>query len=756
MEIYLIALIILGALTFFNLVVGVSNDAVNFLNSSFGSRVASRQVIMIVASLGMLVGVTFSSGMMEVARKGLFNPSLLTMPDLMIIFFSVMLTNVFLLDFFNTFGLPTSTTVSIVFELLGAAVAVSLIKVVRLGDSVTALGRYINSATALVIIAGILLSVVVAFFFGAVSQFFSRLIFTFDYDKRVKRYGAVWGGIALVSIVYFILIKGAKGASFLTQGDLEWIKTHSMFIILVCFVVCAAVLQIMMAVFKVNILKVIILVGTFALALAFAANDLVNFIGVPLAGVAAYQTAAVADNPLGGAMTALQGTVKTNTLALLLAGMVMVVTLWFSKKAHTVMQTSLNLSRQEEGFEHFESSRLSRSIVRMGSSFADSIAKVLPQTWRRFVNTRIDPAAFLHLRERGEQETSFDLIRAAVNLMIASAVISVGTSLKLPLSTTYVTFMVAMGSSFADRAWDRDSAVYRISGVLTVIGGWFVTALMAFTISGIFAALIYFGGSLAALVLMVILAVLVIRNAKVFRSQENSARAIEVFNLKKIKDAHAAAQITFEHAGLFLEKVSHTLENSCDSLFRQDRKGLRVVRRHSKEIQNWSNIIIANIFKVLRLKDRGDIKTTRDYYNTIEALQEIAEAERDLVLRSYSHVSNNHKGLLDVQIDELDQIKHIMVDILNQSARALRDGRCGDLEKLRRAKEDLDHLMHRLDGVQISRIQNNSSKTRLSILFYAIIRDAEKMVGATLHLLDIFHDTLENGLNAEESGTQIS
>ncbi len=751
MEIYLIALLLLGALTIFNLAVGVSNDAVNFLNSSFGSRVASRRVIMIVASLGILVGVTFSSGMMEVARKGLFNPSLLTMPDLMVIFFSVMLTNVFLLDFFNTFGLPTSTTVSIVFELLGAAVAVSLIKVIRQGDSLAELGRYINSATALVIIAGILLSIAIAFFFGAISQFFSRLIFTFDYDRRLKRYGALWGGLALVSIVYFILIKGAKGASFLSKQDLDWIMSHSMLIMLISFVVCAFVLQLLMTFFKVNILKLIILIGTFALALAFAANDLVNFIGVPLAGVDAYQNAAASQNPLGGMMTALSGTVRTNTLALLVAGVIMVVTLWFSRKARAVMQTELNLTRQEEGFEHFESSRLSRSIVRMGSALTDAIANSMPKSWRKYVNSRIDPSVFQSQRERSEHETSFDLIRASVNLMIASAVISIGTSMKLPLSTTYVTFMVAMGSSFADRAWDRDSAVYRISGVLTVIGGWFVTALMAFTISGIFAALIFFGGTLSALALMLLLTILIVRNARVFRHQENKSKAIEVFNLKKIKDARAAARTTFEHTGLFLEKVAQTIDGSCEALFCQDRRGLKQVRRHSKEIQNWSNIIIANIFKVLRLKDRGDMKTTRDYYNTIEALQEIAEAERDLVLRSYSHVSNNHKGLLSVQVDELKEVKNIMVSVLSQSAQALKAGRCGDLECLRQARKDLEKHMHRLDGVQIARIQNNSSKTRLSILFYAIIRDAEKMVGATLHLLDIFHDTLEISLEERKA-----
>ncbi len=750
MEIYLIGLIILGGLTLFNLVVGVSNDAVNFLNSSFGARVASRRVIMIIASLGVMIGVTFSSGMMEVARKGIFNPSLFTMPDLMVIFMSVMLTNVFLLDLFNTFGLPTSTTVSIVFDLLGAAVAVSIVKVMNQEGGLARLGEYINTATALVIIAGILLSVAVAFVVGSFVQFVTRLIFTFDFERRLKRYGAIWGGAALVSIVYFILIKGAKGTSFLSDQNLHWIRTHSMTIILMCFLACAGILQILMAFFKVNILKVIILAGTFALALAFAANDLVNFIGVPLAGVDAYQSAASLNNPLTGTMGALQGTVRTNTLALLLAGLVMVVTLWMSKKAKAVMQTSLNLSRQDEGVEHFESSPLSRTIVRMGTAVADSITRICPKKWRSVISRRIDPSHFQTVRDRYEHEPSFDLVRAAVNLMVASAVISFGTSMKLPLSTTYVTFMVAMGSSFSDRAWDRDSAVYRISGVLTVIGGWFFTALMAFTVSGIFAVILYYGRGYAAVGLMALLVYLVFRNARLFRHKEGRTNALEVFNLKKIKEARSAARTTFQHAGIFLEKVASTVEGSCEYLFNQDRQSLKKVRHQSKEIQNWSNIIIANIFKVLRLKDRGDLQTTREYYNTIEALQEIAEAERDLILRSYSHVSNNHKGMLSVQVDELREVESIMVSVLKESAKALLAGQCGNVEVLRKRKDDLDVLMHRLDGVQIVRIQSNISKTRLSILFYGIMRDAEKIVGATLRLLDIFHDTLENGLENEK------
>ena len=361
MEIYLFAVVLLFSLAVFDLVVGVSNDAVNFLNSSIGSRVAPRYVIMFVASLGMLAGVLFSSGMMEVARKGIFHPQFFCMPELITIFLAVMLTDILLLDIFNTFGMPTSTTVSIVFELLGAAVAVSLVKIHLAGESLAVLGQYINTGQALVIISGILLSVVIAFICGAVVQFFTRLIFTFDYTRRLKRYGGLWGGAALAAITYFILIKGAKGASFITPEMLAWMKTHTLVILSASFVFFAVVFQILLLVTRINILKPIVLVGTFALAMAFAANDLVNFIGVPLAGFAAFKVAAAAAaDPLTISMSALQGAVKTNTVILLLAGGVMVVTLWISRKARTVTETEVSLGRQEEGLERFGSTQFSR------------------------------------------------------------------------------------------------------------------------------------------------------------------------------------------------------------------------------------------------------------------------------------------------------------------------------------------------------------------------------------------------------------
>ncbi|MCK4889194.1 MAG: inorganic phosphate transporter, partial [Candidatus Aminicenantes bacterium] len=352
-------------------IVGVSNDAVNFLNSSIGSKVASRYMIFMIASFGLIAGVTFSKGMMEVARKGIFHPEFFTMPDLIIIFLAVMLTDIILLDMFNSFGLPTSTTVSIVFELLGAAVAMSVIKISRSGEGFSNIIKYINTGKALAIIFGILLSVIVAFITGALIQFISRLIFTFDFKKRVRRYGAVWGGIALSSIMYFILIKGAKGSTFITSETLTWIKSNTILILFISFLIFAFILEILLLLTRVNILKIIVLIGTFALAMAFAANDLVNFIGVPLAGLSAFKASAGMENPLTGAMTELQKATSSHTVLLLIAGIIMAITLWYSRKAKTVTKTELSLSRQEEGFERFGSSALSRSVVRIFTSTSD-------------------------------------------------------------------------------------------------------------------------------------------------------------------------------------------------------------------------------------------------------------------------------------------------------------------------------------------------------------------------------------------------
>jgi phosphate/sulfate permease len=531
-EFLLVGVGILVIIAVFDIMVGVSNDAVNFLNSSIGSRVAPRAVIMVIASLGIMAGVTFSSGMMEVARKGIFHPQFFTMPELLTIFLAVMITDIILLDLFNTYGLPTSTTVSIVFELLGAAVAVSLLKIVQAGDGLAAIGQYINSAKAITIIMGILLSVAISFVCGAVVQFLTRLLFTFDYRQRIRRYGALWGGVALASITWFILVKGAKGASFMTRQNVEWIHSNTTLLLLIIFIASAVILQILQMM-NFNILKPIVLIGTFALAMAFAANDLVNFIGVPLAGLHAFQAAMTTADPLTATMGALGQKVQTETLYLMAAGAVMVATLWLSKKSRTVTETEIGLSQQEEGVERFESISLSRAIVRLTLHFFDTVRTVVPKGVRALIHRRLDPAAAPALIDPGKRP-SFDLLRASVNLMVASAVVSYATAYKLPLSTTYVTFMVAMGTSFADQAWGRETAVYRITGVLTVIGGWFLTALIAFTFAGLFAVVIFYLEGFGVLLLLVLPGALIWNAHRKHRTMAEEALKDKIFNLKSV------------------------------------------------------------------------------------------------------------------------------------------------------------------------------------------------------------------------------
>ena len=494
-NIYILMIAALAILAIADLVVGVSNDAVNFLNSAIGSKAVSFKTIMIVASLGVAFGALSSSGMMEVARKGIFMPSEFYFNEIMIIFMAVMITDILLLDFFNTLGMPTSTTVSIVFELLGAAVIMSLIKI-STSDSQTIadLGQYINTAKATEIILGILLSVVVAFSIGAFVQYNTRLLLTFNFEQKAKWVSALFGGIAATAITYFILIKGLKGASFVSGDFKLFISENAMIIVALSFIFWTALCSLITAVFKMSVYKFIIIIGTFAIAMAFAGNDLVNFIGVPIAAWQSYEAWVASGVPATEfSMEVMSKKVPTPSLLLFLAGLVMVLTLWFSKKAKRVLKTSLDLSNQDSVKERFESNFLSRGIVRFSTVISKYHGTILPKKIQDKIEKQFEKPKVLKLVDKHQELPAFDMVRASVNLMVASILISIATSMKLPLSTTYVTFMVAMGTSLADRAWGRESAVYRIAGVLNVIGGWFFTAFSAFVASGIIAYLIYLG-----------------------------------------------------------------------------------------------------------------------------------------------------------------------------------------------------------------------------------------------------------------------
>jgi phosphate/sulfate permease len=744
MDIYVFAVAILFAVAVMDLVVGVSNDAVNFLNSAVGCRVSPRHTIMLIASLGILAGVTFSSGMMEVARKGIFHPKYFVMPELITIFLAVMIADILLLDLFNTFGLPTSTTVSVVFELLGAAIAVSVAKISQSSQSVMALAQYINTSKALAIIAGILLSVGIAFVCGALAQFATRMLFTFDYRKRLRRYGGLWGGLALTLIVYFMLIKGAKGASFISTAMVAWIDTHTWTIIAGGFAGSAVVFQLISMLTPFNILKPVVLAGTFALAMAFAANDLVNFIGVPLAGFHAFVLAKGSADPLTMSMASLQKKIPTNTLFLLAAGAVMVATLWLSRKARTVTRTEVNLGRQDEGLERFDSSQLSRIIVRMATRLIDSASRACPAPVRLWIRRRFDSVGIQPELSYDGSVPEFDLLRASVNLMVASTLVALATSMKLPLSTTYVTFMVAMGTSLADRAWGLESAVFRVTGVLTVIGGWFFTALSAFTVALTFAFVLVLLNKWAAIVLLlVVVGLVILHNFKIHGRREKAANELELLDLKRVTDADFAVRTCFEHSGRFLTAVNRYLSQCFDGILTQDRRRLKRLRRETSKIQAWSNIIVANIFKTLRLLQHEDVKQAGKYAYVISALQEISESLRDLILRCHVHTSNQHAGLLPAQKKELQQVRKRVEALLDGTARILLNRQPFEYRELAGHYVELKHLLDEYDRRQIERIRKGLSKTRLSIMFYGINNACLKISEQTLQLLNIFEETFQ-------------
>ena len=741
-EFYFVVISILLLFAVFDLVVGVTNDAVNFLNSSIGSKVAPFKIIMIVASLGILAGVTFSGGMMEVARKGIFNPQYFTMPNLITIFLAVMMTDILLLDLFNTHGLPTSTTVSIVFELLGAAVAVSLIKIVNSVDGSMALWNYINTAKAMTIIFSILLSVVVAFFSGAIVQFFTRLLFTFDYMPRLKKYGALWGGMAMSSITFFILIKGAKGATFMTPEMVIWIKQNSALIMFGMFLLTAAVFQILIIKFHVNILKPIILMGTFALAMAFAANDLVNFIGVPLAGLNAYTTAISSADPLNVTMAALSKKVHTPTVLMLIAGGIMVITLWVSKKTRTVSETEINLGQQDEGMERFESIWLSRRIVSMADTLAGIVKQTVPQGIRHRIAQRLQPIE--HAMEKSPNEKpAFDLVRASVNLMVASAVVSMATSLKLPLSTTYVTFMVAMGSSFSDQAWGRESAVYRITGVLTVVGGWFMTAFIAFTVACIFATVIFYFQMVGIVGLLILVGFLIWKNQTTHKSKEKEKEESAILIMKTVDNFEEGMSTTFNHLEYLLSNTRDSLNTTFDALFEDDLVRLRRERKRIQQFQIWTNTIIANIYKVLRLLQQENTEASFNYYQIIRRLQKLSNNHRDTVARATLHVGNRHSGLLPEQIEELKEVKKCVNTILTMVEEAFNGRDISHYHDIVNEYNALKDLVNQFNSKQIERIRDNRSKTRLNILYYAICGNSLAMMRQNIKLLEILNDAFQ-------------
>lgn len=664
MENYYIALLVfLSLLAVFDLFVGVSNDAVNFLNSALGCRIASFKTTMIVASLGVMLGATFSSGMMEIARSGVFNPQMFTFAEIMVIFFAVMVTDIILLDTFNSLGLPTSTTVSIVFELLGSALAAAAFTLLADGKSLSDVAEYINSSRSLTIISGILVSVAVAFVSGALVQYVARLIFTFNFEKMYRRLGGIYAGLAITAIFYFLVMKGAKGASFMQPEWLAFMNQNTLAIVGTLFVVLSVVFQILILTTNINIFKIIILAGTFALAFAFAGNDLVNFVGVPLAALDSYNSwaasGAAADTFTMGGL--LKPTVA-NTALLLLAGLVMVLTLWFSRKAQVVIQTSINLSSSNSGEqEQFGSSLPGRMIVRASMSFGKILNQIIPSGIRKGIDNRFEPKKLV----QGETPLPFDYVRASINLVVSAVLIASATSLKLPLSTTYVTFMVAMGSSFADGAWDRETAVYRISGVLTVISGWFLTALCASSLAALVCWLTLWGEEVVALILGAGSVFLLIRsNLRTKLDTVNMRAALDTrYDVPKMKELVA------ERAEVNFEKTVDIFGDLVGKFLADDEGELHRIKVGSNELFDKMSADRSLYYRMANSSfqpTKKDFDARYCYYRISTNLREVGRSLQSLAKLSTDHVANRHRIFQGELKDELqglaDYIRRISTD----------------------------------------------------------------------------------------------
>ncbi|MCU0407715.1 MAG: inorganic phosphate transporter [Bacteroidales bacterium] len=743
MDIYLIFVVVLLILAVSDLIVGISNDAANFINSAVGSGVAKVRTILFIAALGVLAGATFSSGMMEIARSGVFYPEKFYFSEIMIIFLAVMITDVILLDTFNTFGFPTSTTVSIVFELLGASVAVSLIKIIDTSGTISDLSSYINTGKALAIISGILLSVVLAFSFGTIVQFLTRLLFTFNYSRNLKYFGALWGGLATTAIIYFMLVKGAKGASFMTPGAVDWLNTHTFELLLISFTGLTILLQLLISLFNINILKIIVLTGTFSLAMAFAGNDLVNFIGVPLAGFDSFihikaDPSASPDTML---MDVLNAPVRTPTFMLLAAGMIMVLTLFFSKKARTVSQTEINLARQGEGNERFSSSAISRSVVGTTIMVSKLAGKLLPDRFLRFLEIRFDyKAQQASIETTDATKSSFDLLRASVNMFVASMLIAAGTSLKLPLSTTYVTFMVAMGTSLADRAWGRESAVYRITGVVAVIGGWFFTAVIAFSATLGVALFLSWGGTIAIILALALALFFIIRShskhRKILQKQSGKDEFADADTLTGLNILQKCSRSVTEITGTASKLYFSTVLN----LIKEDRKKMRKKLDEVNELNQRTKELKNNLYPTLKKLEEEYIETGHFYVQVLDYQREIAHCLKYIADPVFEQLDNHHPPLRKEQVRDLHELNESVASFFDEINAIFRKDDFRNIEKLLSIQNEVVDSIAKTKKKQIRLIKEDLIGTRSALMILNLLAETKNLVLYSVNMIKSYRD----------------
>jgi phosphate/sulfate permease len=733
--------VILFILAISDLIIGVSNDAVNFLNSAIGSKAAPYRVIIITAIVGILLGSFFSSGIMEIARKGIFHPEYFTFDKIMWVFLAVMLTDIILLDIFNSLGLPTSTTVSIVFELLGAAFVVGILFSIEKNDSIADAFQYINFESTISIITGIFLSVFIAFFCGVVFQYLFRQLFTFEYANRLKQFGAIFAGFGITSIVYFLLIKGLKGTTLFNPNSIAWVNDNIILLLVIIFIVIVLICFLLQHYTQVNPLKIVVLAGTFALAMAFAGNDLVNFIGVPITGYLAFQNWVASGIPAGElyqSYLASDDVIVPNYM-LLIAGIIMSLTIWFNAKARKVTETEVNLSRQDEGEERFKANAVSRSIVKSSIMLGNLVSVFLPRNTYKNYRLNLEKSKIQKATNvQGEDSAAFDLVRASSNLVIASIIIAWATSMKLPLSTTYVTFMVAMGSSLADRAWGRESAVYRVAGVMSVIGGWFITAVIAFVVAGLFALILYKGEVTGTIILICFTLTYIIFSHIKFTQKEKKAQKLK----GKFTVLEASDFDLFERnkrmVNNVLMELSQNYHSTISSLNDNNTSKLKKVNADMDEMVQYGFKIRTKSIKYIKELQTTDKETAEVILYSTDLLQDMIQSAKFLTEESLEYINNLHQAPQKSFIKTIDKLNNKMDAFFKLIIESLSDPESIDYDVVRKNRDELREFINSHLDRQISEIQQRNLSTKQAILQTNIFLQSRDILAVMLRISKMY------------------
>lgn len=752
--IYFCIVLFLLCLAVFDLFVGVSNDAVNFLNSAIGARVAKLRTVLIIASVGVALGAVMSTGMMDVARHGIMNPTRFSYEEVMTIFLAVMVTDVIVLDMFNTLGMPTSTTVSLVFELLGGTFALATVKII--GDETLAYTDLLNSDKALSVIIAIFVSVAIAFVFGIIVQWISRLLFTFAYRKHMRIGAALFGGVASTALAYFIFLKGIGGSRYISEDVRTWIDVNTHMLLLCTFVVTTILMEVL-HLLKVNVFRLVVLMGTFALAMAFAGNDLVNFIGVPLAGLDSWHDFSMNANgasPSSYLMTSLMESAKTPPFYLMAAGIIMIIAMATSKKAQNVIKTSVDLARQDEGDEMFGSSKTARSIVRATQESASFVGQWMPQRLSAWIDSRFN-------KQDAElpDGAAFDVVRAAVNLVLAAMLITAGTNWGLPLSTTYVTFMVAMGSSLADRAWSRESAVFRVTGVLSVIGGWFITAGVAFGACAIVCLLMFFGGIIAKLLFMALVVFMLIRSQRAYKKKTAAEGKEDVFRLMmRTKDPEIVWDLLTKHVSRTQSFVTHFVldqflaiidgfENEKPSTLRKADRELRNERDELKKFRRQE------LLALRRVPTSIAIERNTWFHLGINSSEQYIYCLRRMLDPVKEHVDNSFNPLPSTYINEYKDMKDRICELMKQTESMISTRRFEHyrdvLADADQCKDDLSVLRKR----HIDRLQATSTEggLQVALVYLNILQESQQLLSNMRHQLRAAKKFMESYKETEQA-----